>query len=118
VRFFLSLRTQATMILNPYPSHPHFPGLLASLQAGDRQVQYLEGLAGSSRCALIHACLSELKGAHLVIFQDKEEAAYFYTDLVTLDRSPERTLFFPPPTSGRYNTSKPMRPISLPGPRP
>jgi transcription-repair coupling factor (superfamily II helicase) len=83
------------MILNPYPSHPHFPGLLASLQAGDRQLQYLEGLSGSSRCALIHACLSELKGAHLVIFQDKEEAAYFYTDLVTLDRSPERTLFFP-----------------------
>ncbi|MBE9519400.1 MAG: DEAD/DEAH box helicase, partial [Bacteroidetes bacterium] len=26
---------------------------------------------------------------------DKEEAAYFYTDLVTLDGSPDRTLFFP-----------------------
>ena len=83
------------MILKPYPSHPHFAGLLASLEAGDRPVQYLSGLSGSSRCSLIHACLSELKGAHLVVFQDKEEAAYFYTDLVTLDETPERTLFFP-----------------------
>ena len=30
-----------------------------------------------------------------MLFQDKEEAAYFYTDLVTLDGSPDRTLFFP-----------------------
>jgi len=80
---------------NPYPSHPLFAKLLASLEAGDRPVQYLEGLSGSSRASLIHACLNELKGPHLVIFQDKEEAAYFYTDLVTLDGSPDRTLFFP-----------------------
>ena len=32
------------MIPNPYPSHPHFTGLVDSLKAGDRQVQYLEGL--------------------------------------------------------------------------
>ena len=80
---------------NPYPSHPHFQGLTASLEAGDQKVQYLDGLSGSSRSALIHACLSEVKGAHLIVFQDKEEAAYFYTDLVTLDGSPDRTLFFP-----------------------
>jgi transcription-repair coupling factor (superfamily II helicase) len=80
---------------NPYPSHPHFPRLTASLEAGDQKMQYLDGLTGSSRSALIHACLNELKGAHLIIFQDKEEAAYFYTDLVTLDGSPDRTLFFP-----------------------
>jgi transcription-repair coupling factor (superfamily II helicase) len=80
---------------NPYPSHPLFPGLLASLESGEKHVQFLEGLVGSSRTALIHACLNELKGPHLILFQDKEEAAYFYTDLVTLDGSPERTLFFP-----------------------
>ena len=58
-------------------------------------MQYLDGLSGSSRSALIHACLSEVKGAHLIVFQDKEEAAYFYTDLVTMDGSPDRILFFP-----------------------
>ncbi len=80
---------------NPYPSHPQFRGLTSSLQKRDFRLQYLEGLTGSSRSALIHACLNELKGAHLIVFQDKEEAAYFYTDLVTLDGSPDRTLFFP-----------------------
>jgi len=83
------------MIQNPYPSHRHFKGLTASLQKEERPVQYLEGLAGSARSALIQACLGELKGPHLMIFSDKEEAAYFYTDLVTLDGTPDRTLFFP-----------------------
>ena len=83
------------MIQNPYPSHPHFKGLTASLQKEEGPVQYLEGLAGSARSALIQACLGELKGPHLMIFSDKEEAAYFYTDLVTLDGTPDRTLFFP-----------------------
>lgn len=80
---------------NPYSSHPLLPQICASLEARDQHIQYLEGLSGSSRAALIHACLSELKGPHLILFQDKEEAAYFYTDLVSLDGSPERTLFFP-----------------------
>jgi len=80
---------------NPYPSHPQFKEIIASLQKGDFRVQYLEGLTGSSRSSLIHACLNDLKGAHLIVFQDKEEAAYFYTDLLTLEGSPDRTLFFP-----------------------
>ena len=80
---------------NPYPSHTLFPPLIASLRTQPPGVQYLEGLAGSSRSVLIHACISELKGTHLILLQDKEEAAYFYTDLVTLDGSSERTLFFP-----------------------
>jgi transcription-repair coupling factor (superfamily II helicase) len=84
-----------SMIPNPYRSHPHCTGLLASLETGERSVRYLEGLSGSSRSSFIHACLSELKGPHLILFQDKEEAAYFYTDLITLDGAPDRTLFFP-----------------------
>lgn len=83
------------MIRNPYPSHPQFDALVEAIRSGHHPVQYLEGLAGSSRSVLIHACLSELKGPHLVVFHDKEEAAYFYTDLVTLEDSPDRTLFFP-----------------------
>jgi len=93
--FLVSLPTLKIMIRNPYLSHSLVPQLTASLEARDQRLQFLEGLAGSSRTALIHACLSEVKGAHLILFQDKEEAAYFYTDLVTLDGSPDRTLFFP-----------------------
>ncbi len=83
------------MIRNPYPSHPHFSNLTASLRQEEVRIQYLEGLAGSARSALIQACLNKLRGSHLILFQDKEEAAYFYTDLVTLEGTPERTLFFP-----------------------
>jgi len=83
------------MIRNPYLKHPLFGGLNASLSEENHQVQYLEGLAGSARSALIQACLGELKGSHLLIFNDKEEAAFFYTDLVTLEGNPDRTLFFP-----------------------
>jgi transcription-repair coupling factor (superfamily II helicase) len=85
----------AMIIKNPYPSHPLFPGLLGSLKEAGTGISYLEGLSGSSRTALIQACLAELKGSHLILFQDKEEAAYFYTDLVTLEGTPDRTLFFP-----------------------
>ena len=83
------------MIQNPYPLHPLFPALVETLGAGEHRTQFLEGLSGSSRAALIHACLNHLKGPHLILFHDKEEAAYFYTDLVTLDGSPDRILFFP-----------------------
>jgi len=91
----LCLRRQQEMIKNPYSSHPLFPGLAESLKDENIHVQYIEGLSGSSRSTLIHACLNELKGPHLILFNDKEEAAYFYTDLVTLEGTPERTLFFP-----------------------
>jgi transcription-repair coupling factor (superfamily II helicase) len=82
-------------IRNPYPDHPLFPELTGALRKGEDPVQILEGLSGSSRSALIQACLNELKGPHLILFLDKEDAAYFYTDLVTLEGTPERTLFFP-----------------------
>lgn len=83
------------MIQNPYPDHPLFPELTGALSEESLAVHYIDGLAGSARSALIQACLAELKGPHLLVFLDKEEAAYFYTDLVTLEGTPERTLFFP-----------------------
>ena len=60
--------------------------------AGD--VLQLSGLTGSSKSVYIHAILSKSKGTHLIILGDKEEAAYFYNDLTTLDGT-DRTLFFP-----------------------
>ncbi len=65
------------------------------LRGAEKHLQVLKGLSGSSRTAFIHACLSELKGPHLLILQNKEEAAYVYTDLVTLDQTADRTIFFP-----------------------
>jgi transcription-repair coupling factor (superfamily II helicase) len=54
----------------------------------------LKGLSGSSRAAFIHSCLAKAKGSHLIVLPEKEEAAYFFNDLTTLDGN-ERSLFFP-----------------------
>jgi transcription-repair coupling factor (superfamily II helicase) len=54
----------------------------------------IKGLSGSSRAAFIHSCISKAKGSHLIILPEKEEAAYFYNDLTTLDGT-DRCLFFP-----------------------
>jgi len=83
------------MIANPYREHPHVRGIAEEVRDGKTRIQSLGGLSGSSAAALIHACLSELKGPHLIILNDREEAAYLYTDLVTLEGTPDRTLFFP-----------------------
>jgi len=83
------------MFSNPYIPHPHTAGIIRSLEDKGNKVFHLKGLSGSSRAALFQAVVSEAKGNHLVLFHDKEEAAYFYTDLVNLEGTPDRTLFFP-----------------------
>ena len=70
------MRTHNIMIRNPYLSHPQVNRVVAHLEDGQEQLQYLEGLAGSSRSALIHACLNELKGPHLILFHDVYGAHY------------------------------------------
>ena len=79
-------------------------GLLSQLSFADEisgfltkpagEILRLSGLSGSSKAVYIHSILSKLKGTHLIILEDKEESAYFYNDLTTLDGN-ERTVFFP-----------------------
>jgi len=86
---------QAKMLRNPYIIHPFRNEVIQALAQPGEAVYHLMGLSGSSRVAFIHAVLSGMKGPHLIIFEDKEEAAYFYTDLVSLEGTADRTLFFP-----------------------
>jgi len=83
------------LIRNPYTTHPYTGEIVQSLQDKGNVIYQLKGLSGSSKAGLIHSVLSQMKGNHLVLFHDKEEAAYFYTDLVNLEGTPDRTLFFP-----------------------
>ncbi len=80
---------------NPYIQHPLRREIIDVLKEKDSRVFHLKGLTGSSKAALFQSVVSELKGNHLVLFHDKEDAAYFYTDLVNLEGTPDRTLFFP-----------------------
>jgi len=83
------------MYSNPYISHPFTTEIIRSLEEKGNKVFHLKGLSGSSKAALFQAVVNGARGNHLVLFHDKEEAAYFYTDLVNLEGSPDRTLFFP-----------------------
>lgn len=53
---------------------------------------YLKGLTGSANAVLVSALAGE--GPHLIIMNDREEAAYFYNDLVQLTN--ERAVCFLP----------------------
>jgi transcription-repair coupling factor (superfamily II helicase) len=52
------------------------------------------GLTGSSAAILSCLAITEKQGIHLVMMTDKDEAAYFYNDMVNLLDS-DRVLFFP-----------------------
>jgi len=52
----------------------------------------IKGLAGSSASFIIRAVAENNSGVHLVILQDKEQAAYLLNDLETLST---KTFFFP-----------------------
>ncbi len=83
------------MFNNPYTAHAFSEEITEALKAGDKLLYELKGLSGSSKAALFQAVVSKSKGNHLLLFHDKEEAAYFYTDLVALEGNADRTLFFP-----------------------
>lgn len=53
----------------------------------------LKGIAGSFDALLVAAVFSEMKGLHLVILHDKEEAAYFSNDLANF--LSEEIILFP-----------------------
>ncbi|MBE0653915.1 MAG: hypothetical protein IH594_08960 [Bacteroidales bacterium] len=81
-------------ILEKYASVEHRFFNSDSAESFPDEILQLKGLSGSSKAVYIHLYLSLTKGSHLIILNDKEEAAYFYNDLVTLDGQ-ERSLFFP-----------------------
>ena len=78
-------------LLPLYKKHPQFENLLLTLNA---QNAVLEGAVGSLP-AVLSACLFEERdGMQVCLLNDREEAAYFYNDLVEL-LGEKQVLFFP-----------------------
>jgi len=55
----------------------------------------LKGLYGSYSSVFMDTVMSELKGNHLILLSDKEEAAYFLNDFQSLNKNASNILFFP-----------------------
>jgi transcription-repair coupling factor (superfamily II helicase) len=68
----------------------------------------IEGLSGSSKSLLLNQIFQDTHHIHVVIIAEKEEAAYFYNDLVSL--SGDEAVFFFPSTykrSVQYEQTEP-----------
>ena len=87
--------------LDFYAQQPLIRGICGHLRQEQSQWFWLNGLAGSSLAVISAATIRGLKGTHLFILNEKEQAAYFFNDLESLFDEKEssfqrkKTLFFP-----------------------
>jgi transcription-repair coupling factor (superfamily II helicase) len=73
--------------------HPNLETFINSLSSENKRY-FLKGLAGSSKSVFSSAVIRRVKGIHLFILPEKEEAAYYFNDLVQL-LGEKGILFFP-----------------------
>ncbi len=87
------------IIINHYSDHRHIDGLISAFaSSGDLRIR-LEGLTGSSKAIIIGSIFLKTQITHVVIIPEKEDAAYFYNDLVSIVG--EESVFFFPSTYKR-----------------
>lgn len=82
-----------------------FKALLSTLQDKHSAKIFAKGLTGSSDTLIASVAYTLLKGEHIFILNDKEEAAYFFNDLQQL--LPEHSVvFFPSSFKRPYQTEE------------
>ncbi|MBN2212836.1 MAG: transcription-repair coupling factor [Bacteroidales bacterium] len=80
-------------IIHKTERHPNFAAFINSLSSVKKRFA-LKGLAGSSGSVFTSAVIRRIKGIHLFILPEKDDAAYYYNDLVSL-LGEHNILFFP-----------------------
>jgi transcription-repair coupling factor (superfamily II helicase) len=96
------------IILNHYSSHPGMERLLHLIDNPESRRISLDGLTGSSKAIIAGSAFLNTKNTHLVIIPEKEDAAYFYNDLLSIVG--EEAVFFFPSTykrSVQYRQTEP-----------
>ncbi len=79
---------------NLYRGHPNFDPLKKQILDVDQGNIAIEGLRGSSRSLLLASLFNSVSTTHFVILPEKEDAAYFYNDLISV-LGDEQVFFFP-----------------------
>ncbi len=95
-------------ITDHYYSHPVLPALIETINEDKAGKIRIEGLSGSSKAVVLSLVFHKTQTTHLVIIPEKEDAAYFYNDLVSL--AGEDSVFFFPSTykrSVKYEQTEP-----------
>ncbi|MCX6252862.1 MAG: transcription-repair coupling factor [Bacteroidia bacterium] len=95
-------------LIDQFNAHPLLPGLIETINADKTGNICIEGLSGSSRAMVLSLVFQKTQTTHVVIIPEKEDAAYFYNDLVSL--LGEDSVFFFPSTykrSVQYEQTEP-----------
>jgi transcription-repair coupling factor (superfamily II helicase) len=82
-----------------YKNHPVLPSLIETIITDKSSKILIEGLSGSSKAMILSLVLYKTQNTHVVILSEKEDAAYFYNDMVSL--AGECPVFFFPSTYKR-----------------
>ncbi|MBG0861103.1 MAG: DEAD/DEAH box helicase, partial [Bacteroidales bacterium] len=77
-----------------YHHHPVLSGLTEAVSSSAPERLSVTGLAGSSRAIVLAKIFLSTSFTHVVVLPEKEDAAYFYNDLVSLTGD-ESVFFFP-----------------------
>ncbi len=77
-----------------FNNHPAVPALVEAVNSGRSGNLRLAGLAGSSRAVIMAHVFHKSQTTHVAVIPEKEDAAYFYNDLVSL-LGDESVFFFP-----------------------
>jgi transcription-repair coupling factor (superfamily II helicase) len=89
-------------------NHPFLSRLVETFSSITVGKIYFEGLAGSSKALVLAGIFEKTQTTHLVIIPEKEDAAYFYNDLISLVG--EDSVYFFPSTykrSVQYEQTEP-----------
>ena len=81
-------------ITDHYNLHPVIPSLLESVNSDQFKNIGITGLSGSSKAMILSLVFHKTQCAHVVVIPEKEDAAYFYNDLVSL-LGEDSVFFFP-----------------------
>jgi transcription-repair coupling factor (superfamily II helicase) len=77
-----------------YNGHPCLPELVETIASGNSQRIRVEGLSGSAKAIVMSVIFQRSQITHLAILPEKEDAAYFYNDLVS-SAGDDSVFFFP-----------------------
>ena len=97
--------------LDFYSGQPLVRDILGRMQHPGPQWFWLNGMPGSSMAVISSAAINSMKGTHLFILNEKEQAAYFFNDMESLFDEKEssfqrkKTLFFPTSYKKSYDLS-------------
>jgi len=77
-----------------FNAHPVLSGLTEAISNSGNERISIAGLSGSSKTMVVAKVFLKTRYTHIVIIPEKEDAAYFYNDLVALTGD-ENIFFFP-----------------------